>query len=353
VDFLMGAFGRFRLAELLADPHVMVGLLADHSEQCKQLHHDDRAALAHNLQAIERFDVNVAANWYFEDDSISGNPWSFGVPMRLPFPQAWGEFVRDDDKGIRFGCQFTEWNVVGMATFPLIRHDLMPLPGSGIRPIDPAKDATDDATDRPTETPLPDGAIGRMTEFPVPDGATHLIQAAPFVSRVKPDSMLIAVEMRMYVFVNEMGECLDAFCTSPTLDGCCVNYYDTAIVRPILFSLSLANVKGSRMSSPKASAMVFHRRRKDRRSPTQRLTYRVITVPGTPASGTYPRGSGGKQIPLHLVRGHFATYTDEAPLFGKRTGTYWRPAHTRGNPEKGLSTKDYCVKPQEGAPSGT
>lgn len=38
----------------------------------------------------------------------------------------------------------------------------------------------------------------------------------------------------------------------------------------------------------------------------------------------------GRSKNAHIVRGHFATYTDDAPLFGKYTGTYWRPAHARG-----------------------
>jgi hypothetical protein len=33
----------------------------------------------------------------------------------------------------------------------------------------------------------------------------------------------------------------------------------------------------------------------------------------------------GLRHALHICRGHFKTYTDESPLFGKRTGTYWRP----------------------------
>lgn len=45
--------------------------------------------------------------------------------------------------------------------------------------------------------------------------------------------------------------------------------------------------------------------------------------------------------PLHLCRGHFATYTSEAPLFGKVTGTFWKPMHVRGSAEAGAVVKDY------------
>lgn len=38
----------------------------------------------------------------------------------------------------------------------------------------------------------------------------------------------------------------------------------------------------------------------------------------------------GRSKNAHIVRGNFATYTDEAPLFGKYTGTFFRHAHARG-----------------------
>jgi len=38
----------------------------------------------------------------------------------------------------------------------------------------------------------------------------------------------------------------------------------------------------------------------------------------------------GLKRALHICRGHFATYTAEAPLFGKVTGTVWKPMHLRG-----------------------
>lgn len=51
----------------------------------------------------------------------------------------------------------------------------------------------------------------------------------------------------------------------------------------------------------------------------------------------------GDKLREHWCRGHFKTYTDAAPLFGKYTGTYWIPAHIRGNAVIGTVTKDYHV----------
>ena len=52
----------------------------------------------------------------------------------------------------------------------------------------------------------------------------------------------------------------------------------------------------------------------------------------------------GLKKALHICRGHFATYSDDRPLFGKYSGTYWKPAHVRGNADNGTVYKDYKVK---------
>ena len=51
-------------------------------------------------------------------------------------------------------------------------------------------------------------------------------------------------------------------------------------------------------------------------------------------------GEGG--VAVHIVRGHFKTYTEERPLFGKRTGTYWWQPMLRGT-ENRFVLKDYEV----------
>lgn len=48
----------------------------------------------------------------------------------------------------------------------------------------------------------------------------------------------------------------------------------------------------------------------------------------------------------HLVRGHFKTFTPEAPLFGKHVGTYWWESSVRGHSEKGEVKKSYKVYPR-------
>ena len=47
---------------------------------------------------------------------------------------------------------------------------------------------------------------------------------------------------------------------------------------------------------------------------------------------------------LHIRRGHFKTFTDAAPLFGRVVGTYWWEQALVGKAERGLVAKDYQVE---------
>lgn len=54
-------------------------------------------------------------------------------------------------------------------------------------------------------------------------------------------------------------------------------------------------------------------------------------------------GENGLKKALHICRGHFATYTEDAPLFGRHVGTFWKPQHVRGSAKNGAVVKDYRV----------
>jgi hypothetical protein len=55
----------------------------------------------------------------------------------------------------------------------------------------------------------------------------------------------------------------------------------------------------------------------------------------------------------YLARGHFKTYTPDAPLLGRHVGTYWWEPQVRGRKELGSVVKDYALQeaqdPHQGA----
>ena len=56
-------------------------------------------------------------------------------------------------------------------------------------------------------------------------------------------------------------------------------------------------------------------------------------------------GVGGSlRKALHLCRGHFKTFTADAPLLGRATGTYWWAPQMRGAHIAGVSLRDYRIE---------
>ncbi len=91
--------------------------------------------------------------------------------------------------------------------------------------------------------------------------------------------------------------------------------------------------------------------KKSRRKRPEKLDYHTIVLP-SPSGGGKSAGGGtttGQKSSsrVHMVRGHFATYTAEAPLFGKLTGTWWWGWQIRGNPDNGEIQSEYTVKRPE------
>jgi hypothetical protein len=95
------------------------------------------------------------------------------------------------------------------------------------------------------------------------------------------------------------------------------------------------------------------------RSPKERKAVRRVTGDGPeyfrtvvidPDMDVEVRSKQGRGIgaarAMHLVRGHFVTYTEERPMGrNKIVGTFWRGAHFRGDRARGLVKKDYEVNP--------
>jgi hypothetical protein len=58
------------------------------------------------------------------------------------------------------------------------------------------------------------------------------------------------------------------------------------------------------------------------------------------ASGGGAEGNGRR----HLARGHFKTFTEDAPLLGKHVGTYWWGWQLRGQEGSGVIEKTYTLR---------
>lgn len=110
------------------------------------------------------------------------------------------------------------------------------------------------------------------------------------------------------------------------------------MVMPAMWAIGLMNCKNVHLEERTTGK----KSRKQRR-PRPELKYHTIVLPGGRSSGS---GGGTKSgvesaCAQHQVRGHFKTYTADAPLMGKHTGTYWWGWQVRGKRENGQVIADY------------
>lgn len=84
-----------------------------------------------------------------------------------------------------------------------------------------------------------------------------------------------------------------------------------------------------------------------KRRGTKPVTFKTLLLPKSrtnDAHDTLPKPYQGI-VPEHARRGHPATYTEDAPLFGKFVGTFWRKPTVVGERKNGIVVKDYKVEP--------
>lgn len=114
---------------------------------------------------------------------------------------------------------------------------------------------------------------------------------------------------------------------------------------PFLFCLSLTHCRNVEVVESTMPPTVA-KKRKEKDIPVFKFKHLVIK----PVAGKRTinqNESMTKQngmMPIHFVRAHFKSFTEERPLFGKHTGVYFWQIHARGDKQYGEITKDYIVK---------
>jgi hypothetical protein len=120
--------------------------------------------------------------------------------------------------------------------------------------------------------------------------------------------------------------------------------YTGWLLRPISMALSLMHCKNVRLVHQRQEMPDKLRRSFEKEFGHPLVEYYVLAIdPFAKRHANEPTGLG---VPhrFHIVRGHFARYTEDAPLFGKHVGLFWIPAHARGNSDLGIVAKDYELK---------
>lgn len=107
---------------------------------------------------------------------------------------------------------------------------------------------------------------------------------------------------------------------------------------PYMYAVSLLNCKNVEYREVKG-------RRPKNRLGKPGVRHSEIVLPASAYSRSTPGEPGVKgKVAFHKVRGHFATYTPEKPLFGKLVGRYWIPSHIRGDTKNGIVESAYRIE---------
>lgn len=112
------------------------------------------------------------------------------------------------------------------------------------------------------------------------------------------------------------------------------------------YAIKLLNCKNITTITKEGPATINERRKREGKPPY--TSYKVLKLP----IGDQQRVVTGNQnndkneclTRLHVCRGHFKTYTEDKPLMGRHTGTYWWPQMLKGKKENGQVIKDYKLE---------
>lgn len=151
-----------------------------------------------------------------------------------------------------------------------------------------------------------------------------------------------AQEYYTAVLINAIGRVIGmGAMTSSRFAGMSAEYTEALFIfaRVAMFAFSLANCKNivaeGHVGQCKTTGYVG-RKRKQKKF----YRYHILKISGG-FSGAHESRGGNANRAMHICRGNFAKYTEDAPLFGRYTGLFWRPMHARGSVKNGVVDKDY------------
>lgn len=131
----------------------------------------------------------------------------------------------------------------------------------------------------------------------------------------------------------------------PSVDSFFINS-SHIFLSPAILALAFMNCKNVKMREVLPDAPLSKKHQKKHGVPL--VKYRVLEIDAgrtVMKGGSRSVNDGDSERSLHICRGHFRTYTADAPMFGHYVGNVWCPQHMRGNEKHGTIVKDYAVNP--------
>ncbi|MGV9823393.1 hypothetical protein [Nocardia xishanensis] len=263
----------------------------------------DAQILRHIVRECVRVTADQCADWVTAMKSADRDPLSTATAglLRLPFESMW-----------------IEWEAPGVP---------------GFSPHKPLQAASWVAGYEPPEW--------------APAGSVQILEFMSFVGF--PDKV-VYYPWIVVAFVDERGQLIEM-----GVSGIDPNHGSQVSMPtlPAFMAIAIMNCRNTEVTETRDRSRAARRPRPGSTRPVKPLTHHVITLPGKasrPGSGAGASTIGGGPAPWHMVRGHFKTYTAEAPLMGKHVGTYWWQPAIRGDREHGVVQSSYRVIPTSASP---
>lgn len=277
-------------------------------------------------------DLNPIARWFYEENPKDVYTISEDFPhLTSPFNTCWLEYKyppRINNEGV-----------------------IEEVPLSGIR--DPRIGILINQFEVPEEDDGHDYIQGRILERYMKEMCLVPVTIPPHVCREarldgRParwiwTAMTILSDKEAYAQVSATGMYLDGLggmiglpISISQLEG----FPASSFLYCTMFALNLMhckNVETIRAPEPSKKA------KKRQRERGMQVRYSTIHIDGM--SKRYrTHGRRGQGVALHLRRGHFRTYTEDAPLFGKWTGTWWWSPTLVGNKQHGVIKSEHVLE---------
>jgi hypothetical protein len=265
-------------------------------------------------QVVTIIEISNCVDYWF--DARKGEDRNYGLEdlpnMRLPFPVAWFEGHGNQQ-------MYTLWNESGRKTWLPKRWGILACE------LDPAKMTLEGARSQAASEKWAGAAVVNKYTLFEPDG-----RGACGVSS-------------MYFALSEDGRPMPEQWTHPEGPDGGDALMCAMATEIVAFATSLCHCRNVSLVSHQQQYPQKQRRAFERDLGHPLVEYRVIRIDPL-AQGKDDREGLSFPHRFHICRGHFRTYLPRAPLFGRLTGTFWVPAHARGNADLGMIVKDYAFK---------
>lgn len=258
-----------------------------------------RGGMLSDLHKAVRFDAQVGSDAYWLVDKEVWDIRADVPPMKLPYDSVWMEWAkpavwRSEGKDVENPLGETRQAMLAIASKPDPKHS-HPEAASMLMCV-------------------PFWKIGgKILQFPMVD----------FID-LREDGTAVGLPRYGTALSKEMSEGIH-------LD-----------LKPAFLALGFINCKNVTTEKVERSNIRSRSSNPKLRKRTPKLDYHTIVLPGGSGGGS-GTGENAGTVARHKVRGHFKTFTQDAPLLGKHTGTYWWGWQVRGNKANGITVTDYKV----------